>query len=250
VRRLQAIAEKVGVGFQVDPIWLANLRDALLEDGTCLALISAGSFPEWFLAASRPDWRQYLDNYCQQIRNTVVPILAVCGSHQLVGRAFADWDAIGHMVPTDQPIPTIAEELAQSVELIPKPRLGEVGVFPFQTCVGQEMDPLLTGLPNNPQFLEFHHDQVITGRHPGFQVLLEPDPSRSPVFWLPNDENHRNPSDVRDRCQVQAFRLKASDRVLYTTQFHPDVSANSADVDWQSEQLIKNFIGIARSFWA
>ena len=251
LRGLQDIADKVGV--QADPIWMAKLREEFLGDITLLALFGAGSFPEWFLAASKPDWSRHLDDYCRQIRNTDVPILAVCGTHQLVGRAFADWGAVGHMAPADRPIPTVADEFAQKSDLIPRPRLGEVGIFPFRVSAGQEMDPLLAGLPNTPQFLEYHHDQVITGRHPGFQALVEPDPNRSPEFWLADDANHMNPHNDNDRCRVQLLRLNASDRVLYTTQFHPEMPAhiiNNANAAWQSEQLIKNFIGIARSFWA
>src|SRR5438067_540829 len=248
LRGLQAIAEKVGI--QADPIWMANLSDEFLKDGTLLTLFGAGSFPEWFLGASKPDWLQYLDGYCQQIRNTDVPILAVCGSHQLIGRAFADWNAVGHMARSDQPIPTMADEFEQNRDLIHRPRLGEVGIFPFRMCPGQEMDPLLAGLPSNPQFLEYHHDQVITGRHPSFQALLEPDPNGLPEFWINNDANHMNPPTANDRCRVQALRLNASDRVLYTTQFHPEVPVDNANVNWQAEQLITNFLGIVRSFWA
>ncbi len=245
---LQRIAQQVGA--RVEPIWMADLGDELLHAGTTLALFAAGSFPEWFLAASRPDWRARLDAYCQQIRATRVPVLAVCGSHQLVARSFTDWGAVGHMVPAGQPVLTVADELAQNAAQIPRPRLGEVGVFPLRACAGQGADPLLAGLPSRPHFVQYHRDQVIAGRHPGFQALLEPDPDRAPEFWLPDDADHANPASAGDRCQVQALRLNASERVLYTTQFHPELPAKRAGVDWQGERLILNFVDIARDFWA
>jgi len=242
------VADQVGV--QVDPIWMPNLRDEFLEDDTLLALFGAGSYADWFTADGDPNWSRYLDSYCLQIRNTHVPIFAVCGTHQLIGRAFADWRAVGHMAPAGLPIPTIADEFAQHSDLTPRPRLGEVGTFPLRTCAGQEMDPLLAGLPNNPQFVEHHHDQINPGGHPSFQAVLEPDPNREPLLTQPNDQSHMNPSNINDRCQVQALRLKATDRVLYITQFHPEVPTSKPEVLKSSDQLIKNFFGIARGFWA
>jgi hypothetical protein len=230
---------------------MANLTDEFLEDETLLALFAAGSFPEWFLAASDHNWAQYLDDYCEQIRNTRVPMLAMCGSHQLVARAFADWNALGHMVRADQPIPTIADEFEQDRSLIPDPRLGEVGVFPLRVSEGQEAEPLLSGLPDRLRFVQYHHDQVISGRrHPGFEALLEPDPDRAPKYWLDdNPPAHENPPSPEDRCRVQALRLDDPGRVLYTTEFHPDALAEDPRIDWHAEQLVRNFIQISRSFW-
>jgi GMP synthase-like glutamine amidotransferase len=247
--RLQDTAKRVGV--QVDPIWMANLNDEFLADDTLLALFAAGSFPEWFLAASDDNWSRYLDRYCEQIRNTDVPILAICGSHQLVGRAFASWDAVGHMVRADQLIPTIADEFEQNTSLSPQPRLGEVGVYPFRICAGQEMDPLLAGLPDQLWFVESHHDQVISGRrHPDFEAVLESDPDIAPTHWRADDPPaHVNPPSFNDRCRVQALRLSGSDRVLYTVEFHPDASARDSRIDWQSEQLVRNLFQIARRSW-
>jgi Hemopexin len=257
--RLQSIAETLGI--QVDPIWMAHLTDEILADQTLLALFGAGSFPEWFTPNPSipcwPDgnvnsaWVQQLDYYCNQIRNTDVPIFAVCGSHQLVAAAFVGWDAVGHMVPSGQGVPTVADEFRQNRSLMPLPRLGEVGIFPFRISSGKHSNPLLAGVADTSRFVEAHHDQVVSGRyHPSFEALLEPDPDRSPDPGRPANSCHANPVSAGDRCQVQALGLTGSGRVLYSTQFHPELPSGNMDIDAQSERLLLNFIDIAKGFWA
>jgi hypothetical protein len=259
------------VAVQIDPIWMGNLSDEFLDDPTLLALWGAGSYTEWFVPPpgrsehsncggpfAAPDWTGVLDRYCEQVRNTVVPILAVCGSHQLLARAFADWGSVGHMVPGGQAIPTVADEFEQGRCLIPCPRLGEKGVFPMRVCAGQEGDPLLTGLPSKLCFVEDHHDEVLAGAHPAFAAVLEPDPDAEPLFVQRSDRAaHANPEDAPSRCQVQALRLDRPDRLLYMTQFHPEASARyyvpggNPDplIDVNADQLLRNFIWMARRFW-
>lgn len=249
--RLQSIAETAGI--QVDPIWMANLTDEILDDRTLLALFGAGSFPEWFTPDKPSPWVQQLDYYCDQIRNTVVPIFAVCGTHQLVARAFASWDAVGHMVRSGLAVPTVAEEFKLHESLIPASRLGEAGVYPLRICDGKGSDPLLAGILDQPSFVESHHDEVISGRYdPRFEALLEPDPDRPPdaATLRPADSSHSNPGAPGDRCQVQALHLTGSDRVLYSTQFHPELPSPDNDIDAESARLLLNFIAIARDFWA
>jgi GMP synthase-like glutamine amidotransferase len=246
--RLQEVA--AGAGIQVDPIWMPNLRDEFLADETLLALFSAGSFPEWFAAADNSAWALQLQRYGEQIINMKVPLLAVCGSHQLVARTFADWTAIGHMMPAGQPIPTVADELEQHCGLIPQPRLGEVGVFPLRRCANQEDQPLFAGIAGTLWGVEHHFDQVIDGNLPMFTALLEADLDEAPAFEQADSATHRNPATFDEVCQVQALQLDDPGRVLYSIQFHPELVAKDASVAQQSAQLLLNFIDIARAFWA
>jgi len=99
-----------------------------------------------------------------------------------------------------------------------------------------------------PQPIDF--DQVIDGNLPMFIALLEPDPNQARIFGQADSPTHQNPSTFEELCQVQALHLDDPGRVLYSIQFHPELLANDASVDQQSEQLLLNFIHTATAFWA
>jgi GMP synthase-like glutamine amidotransferase len=245
-----------GLGLHVEPIWMADLSDAHLTDPALLALFCAGSFPEWFAAANNLAWRRQLDDYCELIRRIAVPMLAVCGSHQLVAAAFAGWDAVGHMAQVGQPSITMGEEFRRHCSLIPRPRSGEIGDFPLRACRGQKGDPLLAGLPATMWFTEYHRD-VVTSRHaPAFTPLLEPDPVTQPKPKFGNtpasgnDNGHHNPESADERCRVQALRYDADGRVLYTVQFHPELPPLVDETtNGHGARLLRNFFGIADDHW-
>ena len=252
--RLQEVAQAEGI--QVDHIWMRDLSRKRLQDGRLLALFSAGSFPEWFEVSSQLRWAQQLEAYCQQLRTTTVPVLAVCGSHQLVAHAFSSWRAVGHMAPMGEPISTIQEEIVRMESLIPRPRVGEVGTFPFRIPRGMQRDPLFANLPEQLWFVHSHYDQVIPGQHPAFLKLLEVDPD---TFYFPRlpdrpaneqDHGHSNPKNADELCQIQALRLVSVDKILYTIQFHPELSSLENPIaNEHGAQLIRNFIHIAQKYW-
>ncbi len=246
--RLQEITANTGI--QVDPIWMANLRDEFLADDTLLGLFSAGSFPEWFAAENSANWALQLQRYGEQILQMRVPLLAVCGSHQLVASTFASWDAIGHMVPEGQAIPTIGDEFRQHQNLIPVPRMGEVGAFPLRRSANQLDQPLFAGIEGTIWGVEHHFDEVIDGNLSMFTTMLVPEPGEAPIFAQADSPTHRNPSTFNELCQVQALQLDDPERVLYSIQFHPELVANNTDIDQQSAQLVLNFLDIATAFWA
>ena len=252
--RLQTIARSVDI--EVQQIWMANLTDALLEEENLLGLFASGSFSEWFTYDSKPVWAAQLDRYCEQIRTTHVPILAVCGSHQLMMRAFGDWDSVGHMAAAGEEAVSAAEEMRQQRLLIPQPRIGEVGDFPLRICPQQRSDPLLEGLPDPVWLVQYHRDQGMPGRHPAFVPLMEPALDVNPRYHLPDEPardgryGHLNPLQPEERCAVQTLRLQAPDRVLYSMQCHPELPALvDSSIDWQSERLLLNFFQIARRYW-
>lgn len=254
VTRLQNIASSVGI--EVQQIWMANLTDDLLEDNNLLAIFGSGSFGEWFTYASKPVWAAQLDRYCEQVRQTRVPMLAVCGTHQLMARAFGDWDAVGHMAAAGETEASVADELRQQGSLIPQPRIGEVGDFPLRICPEQRTDPLLEGLPDPVWLVQYHRDQAMPGRQSAFVPLMEPALEFMPRFHLPDEPakdgryGHLNPYDPSERCEVQTLRLRAANRILYSMQCHPELPALvDSSIDWQSERLLLNFFQIARNFW-
>jgi len=245
--RLREVVEPLGV--TVAPVCMADLSDARLADDRLLALFGAGSFPEWHRQASDPGWAGRLARYSALLRNTRVPVLAVCGSHQLVAAAFGNWEAVGHMAPAGASVITVADELREGCPRIPSPRLGEVGVFPLRIPVGAPRDPLLDGLPKRPRFVQYHRDMVLSGRHAGFTPLLEPDPDAVPALWLSGQEGHADPSTPDERCAVQALRLDDPTRLLYALQFHPELPSGDPEVDVQGACLLTSFVRLAAGWW-
>lgn len=242
--RLREIAASCDL--QVEPIYMDDLTEERLADNRLLALFGAGSFPEWFQQASDAPWKARLDRYAARLRTLRVPMLAVCGSHQLVAAAFHGWDAVAHMMPEGVPPITVEDELAAGHIQIPRPRPGEVGVFPLRRSPSfTSPDPILEGLPEQLWFVQYHRDYVLPNRHIAFTSLLEPDPVRTPTFWLPTNEHHHNPTTPAEFCPVQLLRLNDPTRLLYTTQFHPELPSGDPEVDAIRERLLRNFFRLS-----
>jgi GMP synthase-like glutamine amidotransferase len=253
-----------------DHVWHGDLTQAKLDDPSLLALFLAGSWPEWIELRTNPDWKASLDRFAPLMRETTVPILAVCGSHQLIAAIFADWNAIGHMVEksADHAPPAIADELADGTSRIPERRIGEVGAFPVRMNDDQQDDPLFAGLIGPMYFMEHHHDQVLaSGRSADFVSLVHPAPEEAAVQDLSEHGSYKHVpvNDAADRCQVQALRYDSSARVLYTTQFHPELPCASVagevgdekttykasweKTDRDGERVLRNFFQIAERYW-
>jgi GMP synthase-like glutamine amidotransferase len=237
------------LGLTVEPLYMADLDDARLGDDRLLALFGAGSFPEWHAQAADPAWAERLARYAGLLRRTRVPVLAVCGSHQLAAAAFGGWEAVGHMARQGEETVTVADELRAGSGRVPSPRLGEVGVFPLRVAPDVARDPLLDGLPERPRFVQYHRDTVLPGRHEGFRLLAEPDPEGEPALWNAGQPGHADPASAAERCAVQALRLDDATRVFYAVQFHPELPSGDAAVDAQGRRLLANFLGLAAAYW-
>jgi len=259
IEGLTAAATQRGQGLTVERHWLGDLPDLTPQqlDQQVFALMLAGSFPEWYTERDDPAWAAILDHLVRLIRGSSAPTLAVCGSHQAVARAFAGWDAVGHMVPHGQPPVRVSQELALPTpqNLIPDPRIGEFGTYPL--LLTAQGDPLFAGLEGRPlHFTESHCDEVEgDARSKLFTALAQVAPA------LPAAELY--PIDPADRCQVQALRLESDRRVLYTVQFHPELAAHPAFYQPENaallaqaralgndgNQLLLNFFDIAQKYW-
>src|SRR5262249_11470127 len=115
----------------VRDLWCGRTTLQTLDDPDLLALFLSGSYTDWIEAQRRPAWQGLLDDFCELIRATSVPVLAVCGSHQLVAYAFGGWRAVGHMAAAGEAAVSIAEE-ADGRFRAPNPRIGEVGAFCYR----------------------------------------------------------------------------------------------------------------------
>jgi hypothetical protein len=166
---LRAAAAGFDASTYVDDRWSREVDARVLADPHLLGLFLAGSFDEWIEIYQRLDWTGELHRFGELVRGTHVPTLAVCGSHQLVAATFAGWGNVGHMTPAGRaPRPISAE--ADGTSRIPKPRLGEVGVFP--TVLSGLPDPLLADLPAQQMFAEYHHDAVLAPPPSSRQILV------------------------------------------------------------------------------
>jgi GMP synthase-like glutamine amidotransferase len=208
-----------------------------------LAIIGAGSFTEWFQYGLDATWRRQLDHWMGLIRTMTIPMLAFCGSHQLVGAAFNGWGAVGHMNDEGPPV-RISEELALPTPrgLWPWPRVGEEGSYPLVATGAGASDPLVRGTHAAPIASLHHKDMVIDST--GFTLLYEPDGARpsATTGW----------AQARNRCRVQGMRRDDPGRLLYSTQFHPEISAfdesTTTDVGFGA-LFIAQFLVRARAWW-
>ncbi|HEU4538612.1 MAG TPA: hypothetical protein VFS00_31040 [Polyangiaceae bacterium] len=256
---LRAAADAAQMGLEVRQVWYGDLLDrgaADFDDEGVFLFFFSGSYTEWQEWGRDPRWRDLLDRLSALLRETDVPSLAVCGSHQLLARAFGDgWNAVAHM-GGDGPSAPIARELAASPprNLIPSPRPGEFGTFPLRLTPAGEADPLFVGLRGRPLlFTESHSDEVVDeARSPLFVDLLEPDPSTEP---FPLD-----PQAPAARCRVQAMRYAGPRRrLLYSCQFHPELfihpsftgprRARAQALGTDGLQMLINLFEAARAFW-
>ena len=192
--------------------------DAAMVDATWrpLAVFSAGSFTEWFMYGVDAGWRRRLDHYMSLVRTLTVPMLAVCGSHQLVAIAYNGFEAVAHMTDAGAPV-RISDELAASMPsgMWPSPRVGEEGTYPLVATTAGESDPIVRATSITPMAAAHHKDMVVETK--GFSLLFRGDESRPAAT--------RAQSQVQQRCRVQALKLDDPSRLLYTTQFHPEMSA-------------------------
>ncbi len=209
-----------------------------------LAIIGAGSFTEWFQYGLDPLWKRQLDHWMALIRSMSIPMLAFCGSHQLVGAAFNGWGAVAHMNDQGPPV-RISEELALPTPrgLWTWPRVGEEGTFPLLATAAGALDPIVRATSGAPMASLHHKDMVVDAT--GFTLLYEPDAAR-PAMTSGGDQ-------ATNRCRVQGMRRDDPGRLLYSTQFHPEISAfdeSTTNDAGYGALFIASFLAQARAWWA
>ena len=252
----------------VRDVWCGNVTPRTFDDSTLLALFLSGSYTEWVEVFRRPAWGEMLDGFCNSIRATSVPILAACGGHQLVAYAFGGWKAVGHMSAQGAAPVSISEE-ADGVFCGPNPRVGEVGTFLYHRAVADPLFADLADAPDSPLiFSQWHFDQVFEAALPvGAVSLVRPTNLKRASFKAEGTEPgsasvhadgrttafaRRQVASLEECCRTQALRYDVSPvgRVLYTTQFHPDLAgADAAGNTDHGIALIHNFQDLADRYW-
>ncbi len=127
------------------------------------------------------------------LRGTELPMLGLCGGHQLLGHIFSrDLRQVERL--EDEPIRRLG---AGEPDMYPEYHAGwykEKGMQPVRVL--EREDPLFAGLPGTIMVLESHYCEVKT-LPPEFVLLAS-----------------------NDNCRVQAMRHR--ERPVYGTQFHPE----------------------------
>jgi GMP synthase-like glutamine amidotransferase len=184
---------------------------AFLDSLPIRALVFSGfrkSFQEYPIA----DWRRLAN--C--IRETTIPTLCICGSHQLLG--FAYNQDLAHVSELrDEPMRLRREDEPCANTAYHAEYFMESGYYPLRLM---RQDPLFAGVGERPFLFQAHYCEIK-------KVPSEFD-------LLASSEN----------CAVQAIKHKR--RLLYGVQFHPE--ANSEQFP-DGKTVLRNFFAMAKAAW-
>jgi GMP synthase-like glutamine amidotransferase len=225
---------------------LRGLRAAVnvFDSALRVTAVTIGDLAELDAAGLDAEWKSRLDHWMSIIRTTTVPMLAICGSHQLVAMAFNGFGAVAHMTSSGPPV-RILDELSVSTPrgMWPTPRVGEEGTYPIATTAAAASDPLVRAIETAPMASAHHKDMVVDTS--GFVLLYQGDDSRPPAT--------RASEQAQLRCRVQAMRRDDRSRLLYTSQFHPEMSAfdeSTASDRGFGATWVGAFLTLSRTWWS
>lgn len=187
-------ARRVVAGASVERVWYGDLTEVGAAAPDVLALAISGNVSEWVWYDDPTivvDGRAVGDTpplavLKALLRACPVPMVAFCGGHQLMAKAFSGDDGIVDHV--DFQSKGLDRETEFDVTL------------PIQLTDGGRADAIFAGLAA-PRFRLFHHDEVL--RLPDQAVAL----ASTPYTFF------------------QGLRYDAGKRVIYTSQFHPEQDA-------------------------
>ncbi|MBK9646267.1 MAG: gamma-glutamyl-gamma-aminobutyrate hydrolase family protein [Deltaproteobacteria bacterium] len=187
--------EEAAPGCSVNYVWYGDV----VSNPSSLESMKAGNVLAWFISGNTAEWADYIKSTPSisqfeeiLINNTTIPMFAVCGGHQIMSVAFGG--AIAHMsgCPTDKDC-----EYDKTLPI----------------TVLTPSDPIFAGLPTAPEFVFWHHDEVISS--PEFSLLAK-----------------------TASCKYQV--LKHKERLIYTTQFHPELRGP------HGVELMTNFFNLCK----
>jgi hypothetical protein len=107
------------------------------------AVFAAGSFTEWYEYARDEHWRASLDHWMTLIRSTRLPMIAVCGSHELVAIAFGGFASVAHMADVGAPVRVSTEiEAAPPRTAMARAARRRGGCLPARPRAGRGRQPV------------------------------------------------------------------------------------------------------------
>ena len=160
------------------------------------------------------DWSEYSDTGFAEmyriIRAGELPIVGLCGGHQLIARAYGT------------PLGPMRRLKEGEEDVYPDLGPGYHKEWDFTPVRVLKADPIFEGLGENPVFLEAHYWEV-KEVPPGFELLAS-----------------------TDVCRIQA--IKHTSQLVYGTQFHPECyyfSEEEETLYYDGRDLLANFFKMA-----
>jgi GMP synthase (glutamine-hydrolysing) len=160
------------------------------------------------------DWSEYseagLAEMYRIIRAADLPILGLCGGHQLIAMAYGT------------PLGTLRLLEEGEEDVYPSLGPGYYKEWDFTPVRVVKEDPIFAGLGEEPVFVEAHYWEV-KKVPPGFELLAS-----------------------TDVCRIQA--MKQTGRLVYGTQFHPEyyyLSEEEETLRYDGRKLLANFFRLA-----
>lgn len=153
---------------------------------------------------------------------------------------FKGWSAVGHIAAPGAAQVRISQETNGS--LLPSPRYQERGVYGVGFD-GYGSDPIFSGLTTPMYVDEEHFDEVIDGAYDtsSFTRIVTSSNALTNVPTSP---------DYQTRSAVQMLKYTGpANRILYSTQFHPEAETTSSAANENGVRLIQNFLSLAHGFW-
>lgn len=165
-------------------------------------LVLAGSYNS---VHDDTDWQQRVRAWIPQMRAHRVPILGICGSHQLIAQAHG----------------AVVEKLADGPF---------AGTFPLHLTAAGKASPLLRGIDDQDAF-HYANSEHVVGVPPAATLLAHS--SKVPVALL----------DYGDHCYTTQFHPEGSELTLGTIWQHkaPLLMQNYHPRD-KGDQLVENFL--------
>ncbi len=160
------------------------------------------------------DWSEYseadLAEMYRIIRAADVPILGLCGGHQLIAMAYG------------APLGTLRLLDEREEDVYPSVGPGYYKEWDFTPVRVVKADAIFADLGEEPVFVEAHYWEV-KKVPPGFELLAS-----------------------TDVCRIQA--IKHTDQLVYGTQFHPEcyyLSEEEETLRYDGRKLLANFFRLA-----
>lgn len=155
------------------------------------------------------------------VQQTRTPILALCGSHQLLGFLFHGTLQRGEKL-CDAPMRRLRPgEPVSNPDYHPDFYM-ERGYYPLELTDAGCTDPLFAGLTSSPYVYESHYCEIKT-LPPGFELLAS-----------------------TPECCIQAMRH--TERPLYGVQFHPEDYSERIIKFADGKCILENFFRLAAEF--
>lgn len=190
-------------GISIEPCKLCD-GESLPEPTEMDGIVLAGSYNS---VHDHTDWQQTLLNWLPQVRQNKIPVLAVCGSHQLLA-------------------------FSRGIDVIPVEDGPFAGTFPIQLTEAGKLSPIMRSISDNACF-QYANSEHVVGIPEGSTLLASS--SKVPVAAL----------DYGDHCYSTQFHPEGSHETLGTVWRYsrPELMQNYHDRE-QGDQLVTNFFQI------